>query len=1538
MKVSKKNSSIFNVLLALLCAIGTLSNGIVVKATSHHVEISFPFDGWYANWGNQTGKPALITIDGETAFCIEPGHIVHVGSNNEISFSNIIVNNQPISLEMQKRLTYIKYFGYDINPTEDNYVLTQNLIWDELGGREDGGHYLHPTKYPTPKSMEAWKKTVLDKVNQMEVKPSFDGQTISLNQNESITLTDTNHILDQYTVSASKGLTLSKTNDQLTITAGSEADENATIHLKQNIMSSSMGVLFAVKNIGTDSQAVSTLKLTNYASASLRINVKHYGSLNIVKQDNEGNHVSNTSFRISYNADMSNPIGTYTTGNDGSVTIQDLLPQTVYIQEISVPEGLVLDPSIKSVMIQSNETVTYTQTNTIGKGSIIAIKQDAETGSAPQGEATLQGAIYELAVAEDIIHPSTGEVVLKSGTIIGQRTTVSNGSMNPWENLYAGKYMLYETKEPTGYQKDTARYEISVTTGHQANVIVRQTVTDRVIKGSIKVFKKDEDSGKTVTDAPATFELLNWNDEVIQTATTGTDGSVTFSNLPYGHYSVREKRAPEKYILNDDTVLEFFINENGEVEEGTISNRPVKGSITLTKEFDETETGMTGDATLEGVTYELYAHKDILDPADGSVLYAKDSLIPNTTKKTDVNGQITWTDLHLGSYNVHEVLSNGTVVVNTVDVTADLEYKDHNTPNVSVSVTHKDKPNEQAYSLIKIGTDGSNGEVPALEGAEFTAKLKSDVDEMGWDHAPAYDVSTTDSKGYLESQRLPYGVYIVKETKVPDEHYKVDDFIVTITEDSDEPQPWIIMNDAPFEGMLKLVKKDAETGKTVLLPNTTFKIKNLDTNEYLTQFVWFPLPHTVDTWSTTDQGIVYLNDVIMYGNYQLEEITAPNGYVLNDEPVKFTVSEDGVYEVGEDGQTPVITVEMEDISVKGQITVYKEGEVFTGIHQNDDGSYSFDYESKGQSDTEFQIIADADIMDPSNDGTILYEKDETVETITTGTNGYATSSKLPLGEYRIEEIKVQNGMVLNTEIQRVKLEYEKQSVEVVSEKISFKNDRQKVSIELTKKDDEGNLLSGAIYGLCTKTDLVLDSIILLPADTLIEKAVTDENGRLTFKADLPISLDDEIHYYVKEIEAPYGFLLSDEVFNIDTHFKEQINAVISNSFEAINTLDTGHLKFSKIGEVFTHTLPWQSSAGTGQMPQFNEEFLSDAQITIYAAEDIILGGHVYYEKDEAIQVLKDSWESVCSKELPVGKYYYIETKSPLGYISNTEKHEFEIKTTHTTIPYEIHSVLKNDLPDYDIVFTKLLEENNALDEKAYEDVLYAIYTRNYIYDHKGNAVIEPDTLITTLGIDEKGQFLHIPRLPFGNYYLKEINTHPAYILDEKEYDFSIDPSSEETVKVLINQGEPIVNELKQFHFQITKIHAQTFQKILSDTIKFTLYDDVECKNKVMDILPDEEGRIEMDLPYGTWYLKESQAPEGYLLSDKIVKIVIGEEGVFVDDTLLKQDDSYAISFANMPIPSKSAETGDISRFSYVLLCIISCFLFILLKKKYEDAY
>ena len=1512
--MDKKNSSSFirkmksrfkSCIMAVLAVGMILSNmTVTTQAAGGNVTEDFPAEiqSWHRLQG--TGIPAFLKVDGEVAWCIEPGKLAHVGQNNEYTIEEI-----GYTRELGYKLAYIAYYGYKINPTIDNYVLTQNLLWETIGTKAGNDFYFYVSpQYPTRASQKAWQDAVMAKFNSVYVKPSFNGGSYTLNIGQSITLTDTNGILSEYLVSASNGLNVSKNGNQITISATASAADNSTIQFKRNIASSAIGNQVAFK-LG-DSQAVSTVRVSDPAVAYIDIKVNKYGNLNIAKRDDRGTLVPNTSFKISYNADMSDPIGTYTTGSDGTVTINELLPQTVYVQEVSVPDHLILDSTIRSITIVPNETVYFSATNNWKQGKIQVVKKDAETG----------------------------ETVKKAGT---------------------------------------------------------------------------------------QFDILNTSNQVVQTITTNSEGVAISDFLDYGTYKVKEKTAPNGYTVNVSESNPIAVIENNQTYTIDISNTRVKGSITLQKEFDDTETGMTGDAVLNGVTYELHAHENILNPADGSVLYSAGSLIPNTSKQTDADGKITWTDLYLGSYDVHEVTSNGTVVVNTVDVQADVEYADQNTPNVSVSVKHKDKPNEQAYSLIKIGSNGSTGEVPTLEGAEFTAKLKSDVDHLGWDAAPTYDVSTTDSKGYLVSQKLPYGTYVVRETKKPDEHEAVEDFIITITEDSDEPQPWIIMNDAPFEGMLKLVKKDAETGKTVLLPNTTFKIKNLDTGEYLTQFVWFPIPHNVDTWSTTDQGIVYLNDVVMYGNYQLEEITAPDGYVLNTEPVKFTVSENGIYEIGEDGVTPVITVEMEDISVKGQITVYKEGEVFTGIHQNDDGSYSFDYESKGQSNTEFQIIADTDIMDPNNDGTVLYEKDEVVETITTGANGYATSGKLPLGEYRIEEIKVQNGMVLNTEIQKVTLEYEDQTVEVVSKEISFKNDRQKVNIELTKKDDEGTLLAGAVYGLYTKTDLMLDDEILLSADTLIETAVTDENGKLSFKADLPISLDEESHFYVKEIKQPAGYVLSDAVFDVDTKYKEQTISVINHSFNDINAiakveiskkditnseelegaflvvfpkddpgavfdswisgqdgknedgtikphlikglevgvtyilreisspygyaiaqdveftvlptgevqtiemlddLVVGRLVWNKTGEIFTHTVTGMTEVGIVESPVFEESNILGAEITIYAAEDITIGNHTYYKKDEAIQTLESDWDAVESRNLLVGSYYYVETKTPIGYIPDTEKHYFEIEDSQSTEVQLIESTLVNDLPSYSLDFTKTFEEGYLEYPDAYKDVVFGIFTRDDTYDYMGNVAIAPDTLVATVGIDEEGHLVNVPRLPVGNYYLRELSTNKAYILDENEYDFSIDQSHEENVTITINDGEAIMNELKWASVHVNKIDSQTGKAILSKHFAFTLYSDAECTEEIMTVAGNTvDGYAEFELPYGTWFIKETSAPQGYRLSDEVVKVEFNDKGFFVNDVLVEaeEDGYYSIAYNNTTLPSDSVNTGDYTPISFYLLIAIS---------------
>ncbi len=125
------------------------------------------------------------------------------------------------------------------------------------------------------------------------------------------------------------------------------------------------------------------------------------------------------------------------------------------------------------------------------------------------------------------------------------------------------------------------------------------------------------------------------------------------------------------------------------------------------------------------------------------------------------------------------------------------------------------------------------------------------------------------------SDRLPYGSYVVRETLIPEDKYKVDDFTVVISDDSDTPQTWRVFNDTSFKSVLAIVKKDVETGKTIKIAGASFKIKNLDTNEYFGYWEWNPLPHYVDTWTTDNTGTVMTGEKLDVGNYQLEEIKSP---------------------------------------------------------------------------------------------------------------------------------------------------------------------------------------------------------------------------------------------------------------------------------------------------------------------------------------------------------------------------------------------------------------------------------------------------------------------------------------------------------------------------------------------------------------------------------------------------------------------------------------------------------------------------------------
>ena len=651
-----------------------------------------------------------------------------------------------------------------------------------------------------------------------------------------------------------------------------------------------------------NSQDVITAKSEDPGHIVIRLNVEKYGNLKIAKQDEDGTYVPDTSFKVSANADMSDPIGTYTTGSDGTVTINDLTPDTYYVQETAVPDHLVLDPAVHSVTVQANQTATFTARNNWKKGRVLIRKTDQDSGK------QVAGAVYAIYDADD--------------------------------------------------------------------------------------------------------------DQEVARLTTLADGYATSDYLRFGSYYVKEVIAPDGYILND-TKYPVTITENEQKIEVSGADERVRGSIRIEKVDSVTGDIAQGDATLVGAKYGLYAREAILDPADQAVIYEEDARIAELT--IDEERQAAIDDLYLGKYYLREIEPSEGYTLDETEYDVTLAYQGQTTATVTIDQTVKERVKAQAFQIIKVSSNEA-GEAENLQGAEFTIKLKSDVERYGsWEAAPIAKnaqgneaaVLVTDENGQAVSEELPYGEYIVRETKTPDDKYPVADFTVIIDEDSREPQPWRVFNDTTFEAALKLVKLDAESGKTVQLAGTSFKIKDLDTNEYVGYWEWFPLPHYVDSWTTTEEGTVHTGNLLKAGEYQLEEITAPNGYVLNKEPVKFQVSTNTAYETLPDGQTPLITVEMSDVSVKGRIRIEKHGEVLTGFENG-----QFVYEERALAGMRAEVVAAEDILDPSNDGSVLIEAGTVVDTVTTDEGGEALSKELPLGTYEIREVRAPDGYVLSDEVKR----------------------------------------------------------------------------------------------------------------------------------------------------------------------------------------------------------------------------------------------------------------------------------------------------------------------------------------------------------------------------------------------------------------------------------------------------------------------------------------------------------------------------------------
>lgn len=1170
----------------------------------------------------------------------------------------------------------------------------------------------------------------------------------------------------------------------------------------------------------------------------------------------------------------------------------------------------------------------------------------------------------------------------------GSKSKVTTGSDGIWDSerakldLEIGTYKVKEISTIEGYLLDSSVRTVEVKAGQKAseNVLV---VTNKAPTGEITLTKYNDDKSAGV--AGTTYHVTS-DTGYVNDVTTDASGKIHLTGLKLGTYTFVETHAADGYLLSGEpiTVTLSYKDQHTAIIIGNAeqTNKEPTASISLTKEDKETGGTAQGDATLKGAEYQLIAGEDIYNKAHTKKFYSKGEVV--ATRITDEKGSMEDVKgLPLGFYQFKETKASEGYLIDPTVYDIHCDYEGQNVEVVIRNQSSKEQVKKQAFQIIKVSTEGSE-ESDLVAGAEFTVKLTSEVNQVGWDKARTYNILTTDKKGYAKSIELPYGTYTVKETKVPDEMMPVEDFQVVITEDSREPQVWRVFNDAPFKALIKAVKVDQETGKTVLLPNTTFKIKNLDTNEYVGQWVWFPIPHYVTEFKTDETGTVTTPSTLEVGEYQLEEIHAPYGYVLNTEPIKFKVSTSTPYQIADDGKTSIIMVTKEDKSVKGQINITKIGEQLVDTKEDENGNIQFIYEKLPVDGATFIIEADEDIYSADNQKDLIYLKGQKVAEITTE-NGYAQSKKLPLGKYKVYEKNAGDGFVLNKEIKKVELTYENENVPVVFENVEYENQRQKVDLSVIKKDKEDDtLLKGATFGLYASEDIYgIDNTprakrLLIEKGKLIERVETDENGKAIFNADLPINAKLEI----KEIKAPIGYASTDEIISIDTTYQGQDKEVITfeevfkneitkievskkditndeeiegafmsvypkddkgaifdawisgqdgknedgtvkphmikglevgttyileeisspygyaianeieftvkdtgevQSVEMKDEMVFGQVKWNKTGEIFMQTVTGQTEFGKTVSPVWEESNILNAEITIYAAQDITIGNHTYYKENEAIQTLESDWNAVLSKKLPVGRYYYVETKTPHGYINNTEKHYFEVEDNQINELQTIETTLVNDRPTVDIDMTKMLEEQEIFkNPNAYKDIVFGIFAREDIYNYMGDVAIENGTMIYTSGINEDGHLTLADTfdLPNGVYYLKELSTNGQYVLNDNEYDFEIAYHGEDVSKYTVKIGNDgiINNELARGMIQVKKTDKDNESKVLSD-VPFNISAKEDMSEIIKTVKTNDKGfAIFEELELGTYYIQEAKQIDGYVLNDHIYKVEVTKNG------------------------------------------------------------
>ena len=717
------------------------------------------------------------------------------------------------------------------------------------------------------------------------------------------------------------------------------------------------------------------------------------------------------------------------------------------------------------------------------------------------------------------------------GDGIDKTVKTANGGVFQLDNLKPGSYTVSEA-EYEQYEPQKVR-RITVVSGQVTTV----TFSNTLRRGDLTVKKTAEDGlveGMKFRLSGTSLAGI----EVNAFAVTDENGIATFKDVLIGTgYILEEIDTPLRYVVPDKQTAAIEWNK---VTEKSFDNDLKKFNVTVTK--SDRRTGLPqGDASLAGAKYGIYKGNQLID-----------------TYTTDANGQFVTKYYICGDdWTIREISPSEGYLINTESLHIGAEAKLYTVEyNIAKPLDSYEDIIKGKVAIIKHCDDGTTKiETPEV-GAEFEVYLKA---AGSYENAKETerDILVCDEHGFAETKDLPYGEYVVEQTKGWDGKELLAPFNVFIKENGEIYR--FLINNAPYEALIEIVKKDAETGKVIPAAGIGFKVRNTDTGEYIVQHINYPTPTDIDIYYTDVTGKLMMPEKLPYGNYEIIEQCTAYGYVLDSAPIAFKVT----------GEKTIVTVEKFNMPQKGIIHITKSGEIFFSAVETD-GVYSLVFADKNLAGATYEITAAEDIITP--DGTLRYAEGAVVDTLTTDENGAAESKALYLGKYTVRETKAPYGMVLNSTPKTVELTYAGETVEITETAAEFYNERQKAVLSLAKilgKDDifnignNGEILS-VQFGLYAAEDLFAADGSFVPNDGLLEIANCDENGNITFKTDIPVSAK----LYVKEIATDNHYNLSDEKYPVTFDYAGQDTALVeikANGGEAIkNDILYGSVKGLKI--------------------------------------------------------------------------------------------------------------------------------------------------------------------------------------------------------------------------------------------------------------------------------------------------------------------------------------------------------------------------------------